>query len=81
MLIGAMVNAEIDFIAENLEEKKYFQVCYHLPNAEVMQRELKPFQQVKDNYEKILITMDEGFMKSIDGIRIMNAIDFLLEES
>lgn len=81
VLIGAMVNAEIDFITENLEERKYFQVCYHLPNAEVMQRELKPFQQVKDHYEKILITMDEGFMKSIDGIRIMNAIDFLLEES
>ena len=44
----------------------------------VAQRELAPLQKISDNYEKLVITMDPGLTQDQDGIKIVNAIDFLL---
>ncbi len=57
---------EIDFIAEKNGERKYFQVTYLLSHPEVVDREFKPLTKVNDNYEKIVLSLDEYFTKDIE---------------
>jgi predicted AAA+ superfamily ATPase len=46
----------------------------------VRERELAPLRAVKDNYEKIVLTMDKIFTADYAGIRLVNILDFLLED-
>lgn len=77
--IGKIGNNEVDFIATTPNEKIYIQVCETLSSEEIRNRELKPLQNIKDNYEKIILTRDNIFV-GIDenGIKILNIIDWLL---
>ena len=75
-----MDHKEVDFIAIKTEEKKYIQVTESMTSPETRERELSPLQKIPDNYEKIVIAMDAGLEQDQDGIRLVNAIDFLLEE-
>ena len=43
-------------------------------------RELRPLKLIKDNYEKIVLSIDKDYIKSYDGIKSMNINDFLLNE-
>ena len=75
--IGKIDNKEIDFIATNLNEKIYFQVTESLTNEETKQRELDPLMKVKDNYEKIILSLDEN-EEMFEGIKSINLINWLL---
>ena len=46
-------------------------------NPETLERELRPFKKLKDKYPCVLITLDHDFNKDYDGIKSLNAIDFL----
>ena len=76
--IGKIDNKEIDFIATNLNEKIYFQVTESLTNEETKQRELDPLMKVKDNYEKIILSLDEN-EEMFEGIKSINLINWLLK--
>ena len=77
--IGKIGNTEVDFIATTYNEKIYIQVCETLYSEETRTRELKPLQNIKDNYEKIILTKDNIFVNTDDnGIKILNVIDWLL---
>ena len=77
--IGKVGNQEVDFIATTFNEKIYIQVCETLMSEETRMRELKPLQSIKDNYEKIILTMDNVFVDTDDeGIKIINLVDWLL---
>lgn len=78
--IGKLDHKEVDFIAIKTDEKKYIQVTESMTSRETRERELSPLQKIPDNYEKIVIAMDAGLEQDQDGIRLVNAIDFLLEE-
>lgn len=78
--VGKIDNKEIDFIAVKTNEKKYIQVTETMISEETRQRELAPLMMVDDNYEKFIITMDKPIVTDIDGIRIINALDWLLSE-
>jgi predicted AAA+ superfamily ATPase len=78
--IGKIDKTEVDFIAENQEEKIYIQVSETLLDKKVLEREIKPIKAIQDNYKKIILSLDKHFIKTIDGIEIKNIIDFLLEE-
>ena len=78
--IGKLDHKEVDFIATKTDEKKYIQVTESMTSPETRERELSPLQKIPDNYEKIVIAMDAGLEQDQDGIRLVNAIDFLLEE-
>ncbi|MBP1565754.1 MAG: ATP-binding protein [Oscillospiraceae bacterium] len=78
--VGKINNKEIDFIAVKTNEKKYIQVTETMVSEETRQRELAPLTMVDDNYEKFIITMDKPIVTDIDGIRIINALDWLLNE-
>lgn len=77
--IGKIDEKEIDFIATKTDEKKYIQVTESMNAPETRTRELAPLQAVRDNYEKLVIALDCDLMTDVDGIKIVKALDFLLE--
>ena len=77
--IGKIDSKEVDFIATKTDEKKYIQITESMTAPETRERELAPLEKIADNYEKIVIAMDPGLMQDQAGIRIISAIDFLLE--
>lgn len=79
--IGKLDNKEIDFIAEKLGEKIYIQVAYKLESKQTIDREFSPLLAVDDHYPKYVITMDNFWKDSIEGIRHLYIADFLLSYS
>ena len=76
--VGTLEKGEIDFIATRFEEKKYYQVAYHLYD-EIIDREFGVYDNIKDNYPKYVISTDT-FDFSQNGIIHKNIIAWLLEE-
>lgn len=79
VLIGKVGNKEVDFVITDANTKKYIQVTESMNNESTREREFSPFYDIKDNYEKIIITNDERDYGQ-DGIKVINLIDFLLDE-
>lgn len=77
--IGKVGSAEVDFVAEKPKEKIYVQVTESMQSPETRERELKPLRAIKDNYEKIVISMDRDYINSYDGIKAINLTDLLLK--
>lgn len=78
--IGKIDNAEVDFIATSANDKKYIQVTESMQSEDVRKRELAPLQKIRDNYEKIVLSLDPGLDNSYDGIKSERLIDWLLDE-
>lgn len=77
--IGKVGNVEVDFVATKADEKIYYQVTQTMASEQTKERELRPMMQIRDNYEKVVLTMDRIFSGSADGVKIINLIDWLLE--
>lgn len=77
--IGKVGNVEVDFVASNANEKVYYQVTQTMASEQTKEREFRPMIQIRDNYEKVILTMDRTFVNSADGIKVVNLIDWLLE--
>ncbi len=67
--VGVMNNFEIDFVAKRPEKTLYVQVCYLLSSPEVIEREFGNLLRIKDNHEKIVISLDEVKFSDYKGIR------------
>lgn len=78
--VGKYNDLEIDFIAISPEEKIYYQVARSILSEEVENREKRSLLAIDDNYKKVILTMDNVYNKVIDGIEVVNIVDFLLEE-
>ena len=78
--IGKIDNQEVDFIATKTDEKKYIQVTETMNAPETRERELAPLRKIRDSYEKIVIALECDLTQTQDGIKIIRALDFLLEE-
>lgn len=76
--VGRIKNYEIDFICRKNKRKVYVQVCFQLNSPETQEREFRPLKLIDDNFEKIVISMDD-FDFSRDGIKHLNMIKFLKE--
>jgi len=76
--IGKVGETEVDFVAEKPSEKLYIQVTESMQSQETRERELRPLRMISDNYEKIVLSMDRNYIKSYDGIKALNLIDWLL---
>lgn len=77
--IGKTNKGEIDFIATKDKMKKYIQVCYSLSSDKTIDREFGAFNEVNDNYEKYVISLDDEDY-SRDGIKHLNIFDFLMSD-
>ena len=78
--VGKVDDMEVDFVAENYEGIKYFQVALTVRNEKVLERELRVLQKTGDHYPKYLITMDMDLTSDYNGITKINVIDWLLKE-
>ena len=47
------------------------------PNT--LERELRPLKALKDEYPKCIITYDRYMFDDIDGIRVVQVVDWLME--
>lgn len=76
----AINSFKVDFVAENPNTIKYFQVTRSLLNEDVKMRELRSLESINDNYEKIILTMDKTINNDYNGIKVINIIDWLLKD-
>jgi hypothetical protein len=74
---GKIGDMEIDFVAKTPSSIHYVQVAESVKSAETLERELKPFARLRDSYPCILITMDKTPNEDYNGVRHINAIEFL----
>jgi len=77
--IGKVDNLEVDFIAISQNGMMYFQVAATVREEITLIRELLPFKKIKDNYPKILLTLDDDPETDYNGVVKKNALNFLLE--
>ena len=77
--VGQYDNLEIDFIATKPNDTIYIQVSRSILDEKVEEREKKSLLAIKDNHRKIILTMDQVSNKQIDGIEVINIIDFLMQ--
>ena len=78
--IGKIDNQVVDFIATKADEKKYIQVTETMNAPETRERELAPLRKIRDSYEKIVIALECDLTQTQDGIKIIRALDFLLDD-
>ena len=78
--IGKIDNQEVDFIATAADNRLYIQVTESMQSEDVRKRELTPLQKIRDNYEKIVLSLEPGLDASYDGIKSLNLMDWLLDD-
>ena len=78
--VGKVDDLEIDFVAENRDGLKYYQVALTVRDEKVLERELKSLQKTGDHYPKYLITFDMDMEADYDGITKINVVDWLLNK-
>lgn len=76
--IGKYENAEIDFVAQKQGVVTYFQVTADMTAQPTFDREMGSFYRMKDNYEKIVLTLDRFTIGNYEGIKVINVLDWLL---
>lgn len=76
--VGKIDDSEVDFVAINGDGNSYFQVAATVRDAATLERELKSLRAIKDNYPKYLLTLDEDPATDYDGIKRLNALDWLM---
>lgn len=77
--IGKYGSTEVDFVAQKQGVIVYYQVTADMTAEETFEREMRPLKEIKDNYEKIVLTLDHFSLGNYDGIKVINVIDWLLE--
>lgn len=82
IFVGKNEDSEVDFILQMPNGKRvYYQVAYQVNDRpETLKRELAPFLKIKDNYPKILLTMDL-VPEEFEGIKKINIVNWLLDKS
>ncbi len=56
--IGKVANAEVDFVAQKQSVITYFQVTADMQNETTFEWEMASLRAIRDNYEKIVLTLD-----------------------
>lgn len=77
--VGKIDTTEVDFIAIGEEGEEYYQVAYTVMDENTLARELAPLKNIKDHNPKYLLTMDFTPFTSHNGIKQINALDWLLK--
>lgn len=78
--VGKFGDREIDFIAENEQNKIYIQVCYIIADKDVFSREFEVLYAIRDQYPKLVLSMDDdSYGNTFEGVQRKNIISWLLE--
>lgn len=71
--VGAMRDKEVDFVAKKGDRIIYLQVAYILSDEQTVRREYAPLETIQDNYEKIVVSLDDIKLPSNQGIKHIQA--------
>lgn len=71
--VGSIAGKEVDFVAHKDDKKMYIQSAYLLIDKATIDREYNSLEQINDNFEKLVVSMDEVAMPSKDGIKHIQA--------
>lgn len=77
--IGKIGDYEVDFVAENPHTIRYYQEAQSISDEEVRTREIRSLENIPDNYEKIILSMDKSINNDYNGIKVRNIISWLLD--
>lgn len=75
--VGKNGDNEVDFVAQKQGILSYFQVTADMSNEETFKREIRPLQAIRDNYDKIILTLDYLTPGNYEGIKVIHALDWL----
>ena len=78
--IGKMDEYEVDFVAVSQEGTQYIQVAASVRDENTLLRELRPLQRIHDHYPKLILTLDDDPDADYDGIRRVNALEWLIRK-
>jgi len=78
--VGKVDEYEVDFVAENRDGIKYYQVALSVRDEKVLERELRSLERTGDYYPKYLLTLDVDLEADYNGIVKKNVVDWLLEK-
>ncbi len=78
--VGKVDDLKVDFVAENRDGLRYYQVALTVRDEKVLERELRSLQKTGDHYPKTLLTLDMDLETDYDGIRKVNVVDWLLSD-
>ncbi|WP_270524910.1 ATP-binding protein [Longibaculum muris] len=77
--VGRLDTTEVDFIARKKDIYTYFQVTASMVDKTTFEREMRPLINIQDNYEKIILTLDNFTTGNYNGIKVINVVDWLLD--
>ena len=77
--VGKLKDKEIDFVTRKNDELHYIQVTASMVDESTFEREMRPLREIRDNYEKTVLTLDRFSVGNYDGIKVVNIVDWLLE--
>jgi len=78
--IGKIGEREIDFVVINNGNTQYYQVAQTTRDEKTLSRELAALNDIPDHNPKYLLTLDEDPLITYNGIRKINALDWLLDK-
>ena len=78
--VGKVGVTEIDFVARKNDNVHYYQVTASMTEESTFEREMAPLKSITDNYPKTIITLDRFTLGNYEGIKVVNAVDWLLNK-
>lgn len=71
--VGNIKDKEVDFVAIKNDRTIYIQSTYMLVDEHTIEREYAPLEYISDNYEKIVVSLDDLQLPSRNGIKHVRA--------
>lgn len=78
--VGKNGDTEVDFVAQKQGVLHYYQVTADMTNEDTFNREIRPLQSIKDNYEKVILTLDRITPGDYEGIKVIHLLEWLGEK-
>lgn len=79
--VGKNGDSEVDFVAQKQGVLHYYQVTADMTNENTFNREISPLRSIKDNYEKVILTLDRMAPGNYEGIKVIHLLDWLVENT
>lgn len=78
VFVGTNNQMEVDFVVIGDAGLTYYQVAATVRDPQTLERELAPLRQIRDQYPKILLTLDDDPTADYDGIIRQNALEWMI---
>ena len=78
--VGKAGDGEIDFVAVRQNEKIYVQAAQSISSEKTKEREYGRLLDIRDNFPKYVLSLDNFSGGNYEGIKNMHVADFLLSE-